>query len=280
MAGSNDNSTNSTAVAALAASASAVKPAPISTISSPQPLPPPPPAASSTRLYIGNLPPTLSEYHLASLFSPFGPLSKIDYLWHKHGPRRGEPRGYCFIEYESAQDARAAVGAADTKAGGEGIVVMGRRLVVSFSADGDEEGVGEEGGGRGGGGEKAAGGGSSSAAATTTSTAAAGGTPTTARKRTKGALDVARNNRQAQEPVNAKLQARVAHTSMDTKISAIERKLMQLQQSSQQQHSKPSLSSSSSSSSSSPLRSRGGGSSLSAATTTAPNVRHQPYSKR
>ncbi|KAI8587720.1 hypothetical protein BDZ88DRAFT_508696 [Geranomyces variabilis] len=264
--------------------------------------PPLPPTSSpvSTRLYIGNLPPSLTEYHLAALFSPFGELTKIDYLWHKHGPHRGEPRGYCFIEYA---DVRSACAAVEAFSGGDGggddkrsRVVNGRpRLVVRFSVESAEEEGGGGGGGHGR--DKIA----SSVGGGVLSTASGGGgamTPTTTRKRTKGAMDVARNSREMQEPVNAKLQARVGHTSMNSKISAIERKLLQLQSSSQQQPSSlhlslqpsPRLSSSS-------LNSRGtgsgsgcggggggvGGSAVqneSRRTAAAANVRHKPYDKR
>ncbi|KAJ3162512.1 hypothetical protein HDU88_006671 [Geranomyces variabilis] len=263
------------------------------------PLLPPTSSPVSTRLYIGNLPPSLTEYHLAALFSPFGELTKIDYLWHKHGPHRGEPRGYCFIEYADVRSACAAVEAFSGGGGGgddkRSRVVNGRpQLVVRFSV----ESAGEEGGGGGGGSgrEKLA-----SSVGGVLSTASGGGgapttTPTITRKRTKGAMDVARNSRDMQEPVNAKLQARVGHTSMNSKISAIERKLLQLQSSSQQQPSSlhlplqpPPRSSSSS------LNTRGtgsggggggGGVGGSAAQnpfrrTTAPaNVRHKPYDKR
>ncbi|KAJ3179118.1 hypothetical protein HDU87_003074 [Geranomyces variabilis] len=251
----------------------------------PQQQPPPSSASTSTststRLYIGNLPPSLTEYHLAALFSPFGALTKIDYLWHKHGPHRGEPRGYCFIEYADARSACKAVAAfSEDKGNHPGLLRGGRpRLVVRFSV---ETGAGDDEGGFA---EKI---GSSVGGAGVSSTAGGGGggrapapTTTITRKRTKGAMDVARNNRDTQEPVNAKLQPRVGHISMDSKISAIERKLLQLQSSSSQP--------SSSSAASPPTRATGSGGGTGApsgniarhssqrATT---HVRHKPYDKR
>ncbi|KAF8908071.1 hypothetical protein CPB84DRAFT_1674389 [Gymnopilus junonius] len=51
------------------------------------------------RLYIGNLHPTVDEYTLLQVFSKFGKVTKLDYLFHKTGLLKGKPRGYAFIEY-------------------------------------------------------------------------------------------------------------------------------------------------------------------------------------
>lgn len=53
------------------------------------------------RLYIGNLHPTVDEYSLLQVFSKFGKVSKLDFLFHKTGLLKGKPRGYAFIEYGS-----------------------------------------------------------------------------------------------------------------------------------------------------------------------------------
>jgi RNA recognition motif-containing protein len=34
------------------------------------------------------------------MFEPFGKIARFDYLWHTSGPNRGEPRGFCFVEYQ------------------------------------------------------------------------------------------------------------------------------------------------------------------------------------
>ncbi|TPX65979.1 hypothetical protein SpCBS45565_g04797 [Spizellomyces sp. 'palustris'] len=109
-----------------------VKPAPPPSI--PAPITNVPSNAPQTRLYVGNLPPTLTEYNLITLFAPHGKIRKIDYLWHKHGPRKGEPRGYCFVEYERRVDAVGAVAAMN------GRVVGGRKLTVGFSVDHGQDG--------------------------------------------------------------------------------------------------------------------------------------------
>ncbi|KAF5309973.1 hypothetical protein D9619_010467 [Psilocybe cf. subviscida] len=51
------------------------------------------------RLYVGNLHPTVDEYTLLQVFSKFGRVTKLDYLFHKAGPLKGKPRGYAFLEY-------------------------------------------------------------------------------------------------------------------------------------------------------------------------------------
>lgn len=41
----------------------------------------------------------VSRYTVVKLFEPFGKITQLDYLFHKSGPKRGQPRGYCFLEY-------------------------------------------------------------------------------------------------------------------------------------------------------------------------------------
>ena len=77
---------------------------------------PPLPELLKNRLYVGNLHPTVDEfvplcplspsqtlsyprYTLIQVFSKFGKLARMDYLFHKTGALRGKPRGYAFVEY-------------------------------------------------------------------------------------------------------------------------------------------------------------------------------------
>jgi hypothetical protein len=48
-----------------------------------------------------HLEPTLSRYTLLRVFSKFGKVTKLDFLFHKAGPMKGKPRGYAFIEYST-----------------------------------------------------------------------------------------------------------------------------------------------------------------------------------
>lgn len=40
---------------------------------------------------------------LIKLFSPFGTIVSEDFLWHTRGPKRGEPRGFAFIQYSTKE---------------------------------------------------------------------------------------------------------------------------------------------------------------------------------
>ncbi|KAG6917431.1 hypothetical protein DXG01_002517 [Tephrocybe rancida] len=79
------------------------------------------------RLYIGNLHPTVDEYSLLQIFSKFGKVTKLDYLFHKTGALKGKPRGYAFVEYGSNDEALRALSMAHEK------LLRGRKLVVTFA---------------------------------------------------------------------------------------------------------------------------------------------------
>ena len=44
---------------------------------------------------------SMARYTLVQVFSKYGAISKLDYLFHKAGPLKGKPRGYAFIEYSN-----------------------------------------------------------------------------------------------------------------------------------------------------------------------------------
>ncbi|GJJ13004.1 hypothetical protein Clacol_007253 [Clathrus columnatus] len=97
----------------------------------PSPSPPPSmpaqPQILKDRLYVGNLHPTVDEYVLAQLFSKYGKISKMDFLFHKSGPQKGKPRGYAFIEFSIQDSAINALAALNDK------LLRGRRMVVTFA---------------------------------------------------------------------------------------------------------------------------------------------------
>jgi hypothetical protein len=43
------------------------------------------------------------RYALLQVFSKFGNVAKLDFLFHKSGPLKGKPRGYAFVEYTTKQ---------------------------------------------------------------------------------------------------------------------------------------------------------------------------------
>ncbi|KAJ7634788.1 hypothetical protein FB45DRAFT_909864 [Roridomyces roridus] len=87
----------------------------------------PPRQLLQDRLYIGNLHPSVDEYSLLQVFSKFGKVTKLDFLFHKTGLLKGKPRGYAFVEYGNKDDALKALNSAHDK------LLRGRKLVVTFA---------------------------------------------------------------------------------------------------------------------------------------------------
>ncbi|KAL3714213.1 hypothetical protein ACJRO7_006196 [Eucalyptus globulus] len=84
---------------------------------------------SESRLYIGNLDLRITEATLIKMFSPFGKIISEDFLWHTRGPKRGEPRGFAFIQYSSKEEAELA------KEKMHGKLACGRPLVVRLASE-------------------------------------------------------------------------------------------------------------------------------------------------
>ncbi|KAG2280770.1 hypothetical protein Bca52824_051991 [Brassica carinata] len=84
---------------------------------------------SESRLYVGNLDLRINEAALIKMFSPYGKIISEDFLWHTRGPKKGEPRGYAFIQYSSKGEAELA------KEKMHGRLACGRPLVVRLASD-------------------------------------------------------------------------------------------------------------------------------------------------
>ncbi|PON96989.1 Splicing factor-like protein [Trema orientale] len=84
---------------------------------------------SESRLYVGNLDLRITEATLIKMFSPFGKIVSEDFLWHTRGPKRGEPRGFAFIQYSAKEEARLA------KEKMHGRLACGRPLVVRLASE-------------------------------------------------------------------------------------------------------------------------------------------------
>ncbi|CAI5495864.1 unnamed protein product [Closterium sp. Naga37s-1] len=69
---------------------------------------------------------TPRRYHVIKMFTPYGKIRREEYLWHTYGPKRGEPRGYAFVEYSKREEAELA------RSKMNGRTVFGRPLVVRF----------------------------------------------------------------------------------------------------------------------------------------------------
>lgn len=63
------------------------------------------------------------------LFAQHGTIVKEDFMWHRDGPKKGQPRGFAFVEFSDREAAEKAIAQLDGKS------LLGRPLAVRF-ADG------------------------------------------------------------------------------------------------------------------------------------------------
>ena len=80
-------------------------------------------------LFVGNLDLRATEHTVLQLFKPFGKVKDLDFKFHTGGARRGEPKGFCFVEMATAAAARAAKGEMN------GVTIGRRRVVVNWVHD-------------------------------------------------------------------------------------------------------------------------------------------------
>ncbi|KAG4172678.1 hypothetical protein ERO13_A11G011800v2 [Gossypium hirsutum] len=66
---------------------------------------------------------------LIKMFSPYGKIISEDFLWHTRGPKRGEPRGFAFIQYSTKEEAKLA------KEKMHGRLACGRPLMVRLASE-------------------------------------------------------------------------------------------------------------------------------------------------
>ncbi|XP_018084532.1 probable RNA-binding protein 18 isoform X2 [Xenopus laevis] len=79
------------------------------------------------RLWIGNVDPKITEYHLLKLLQKFGKVKQFDFLFHKSGPLEGQPRGYCFVNFETKAEAERAIHCLNGK------MALSKKLVVRWA---------------------------------------------------------------------------------------------------------------------------------------------------
>jgi RNA recognition motif-containing protein len=82
----------------------------------------------NSRIYIANLPETITDAQLQAAFAPFGAIAKI-FVAKDHGT--GVPKGFAFVTYGTRQEADAAVAAMT------GADLEGRALAVSIAREPD-----------------------------------------------------------------------------------------------------------------------------------------------
>ncbi|XP_005186230.2 probable RNA-binding protein 18 isoform X1 [Musca domestica] len=61
------------------------------------------------RIWVGNLDPRLSEFHLLKVMQKCGEIEKFDMLFHKGGPLQGQSRGYAFVTFTKSSSAMVAL---------------------------------------------------------------------------------------------------------------------------------------------------------------------------
>ena len=94
-----------------------------------------------TRLYVGNLPFTVTEAELREVFGRHGAVQSVNVVTDRE---TGRPRGFAFVQFEDPSGAEAAQRALD------GSNLGGRTIRVNEAVDRGRGGSGGGGGGRGG----------------------------------------------------------------------------------------------------------------------------------
>ncbi|XP_077352849.1 putative RNA-binding protein 18 isoform X1 [Festucalex cinctus] len=84
-------------------------------------------AHDGNRLWIGNIDPKITEYHLVKLLEKFGHVKQFDFLFHKSGPLEGQPRGYCFVNFNTREEAERAIQCLNGK------LALSKKLVVRWA---------------------------------------------------------------------------------------------------------------------------------------------------
>lgn len=76
----------------------------------------------AVRLYVGNLPYSVTQSRLQEIFSPFGALGEVVVISDKFS---GRSKGFGFVEFENADDAKKAIEKLN------GADMDGRNLIVN-----------------------------------------------------------------------------------------------------------------------------------------------------
>ncbi|KAI8971687.1 hypothetical protein BDF20DRAFT_837987 [Mycotypha africana] len=79
------------------------------------------------KLYIGNLDLAINEFAITKLFKTFGKITFIELMVHRSGTYKGQSKGYCFLDFETEEQASNAINALNGK------LIRGRPIVVSYA---------------------------------------------------------------------------------------------------------------------------------------------------
>ncbi|KAJ3063508.1 polynucleotide adenylyltransferase, partial [Podochytrium sp. JEL0797] len=81
-------------------------------------------------LFIGGLDLTITEFRLKKIFEKFGSITKLEYHWHRQGPKIGHPKGSAFIKFSTLESSLAVI---STLHGTVPAWNGGRKLTVAWS---------------------------------------------------------------------------------------------------------------------------------------------------
>ncbi|TWW65983.1 RNA-binding protein 18 [Takifugu flavidus] len=68
-----------------------------------------------------------TRFHLVKLLEKFGHVKQFDFLFHKSGPLEGQPRGYCFVNFNTREEAERAIQRLNGK------LALSKKLVVRWA---------------------------------------------------------------------------------------------------------------------------------------------------
>lgn len=69
----------------------------------------------------------LSEYNLLKILQRFGEIKNFELIFHKSGVKEGEPRGFCFVEFKTREQAENAL------QGLNGKLALSKPLIVNWA---------------------------------------------------------------------------------------------------------------------------------------------------
>jgi RNA recognition motif-containing protein len=78
---------------------------------------------TNNQLYVGNIPYKISKGELERIFGKYGQISEIRIVRDRN---TGDSKGFCFITYESASSAKAALELNQSE-------IRGRSIIVAFA---------------------------------------------------------------------------------------------------------------------------------------------------
>jgi len=91
-------------------------------------LPPVLPQRDDCRLWVGNLDPKVTEYAMLKLLQRYSvSIRSFDFIYHRTGPEKGQPRGYCFVTLSTPEEAAVIMSKLNGK------MALSRRLVVKYA---------------------------------------------------------------------------------------------------------------------------------------------------